>query len=60
MHLNRYKKKTESYYWKDPGSNSKRKSSFIVTALNPKGIDFFVAFLSQFISPNEPVFNTIE
>ena len=35
------------------------KSSFIVTALNPKGIAFFVAFLPQFISPNEPVFNQL-
>jgi threonine/homoserine/homoserine lactone efflux protein len=31
------------------------KSSFVVTALNPKGIAFFVAFLPQFISPNEPL-----
>jgi len=30
------------------------KSSFIVTALNPKGIAFFVAFLPQFINPKEP------
>ncbi|MDD5724063.1 MAG: LysE family translocator [Syntrophales bacterium] len=29
------------------------KSSFIVTALNPKGIAFFVAFLPQFINPEE-------
>ena len=35
------------------------KSSFIVTALNPKGIAFFVAFLPQFISPDEPVFNQL-
>ncbi len=35
------------------------KRSFIVTALNPKGIAFFVAFLPQFISPNEPVFNQL-
>jgi threonine/homoserine/homoserine lactone efflux protein len=35
------------------------KSSFIVTALNPKGIAFFVAFLPQFISPNEPVFSQL-
>lgn len=31
------------------------KSSFIVTALNPKGIAFFVAFLPQFISPESSV-----
>ena len=35
------------------------KSSFVVTALNPKGIAFFVAFLPQFISPGEPVFNQL-
>jgi len=35
------------------------KSSFIVTALNPKSIAFFVAFLPQFISPNEPVFSQL-
>lgn len=31
------------------------KSSFLVTALNPKGIVFFVAFLPQFIQPNAAV-----
>ncbi len=35
------------------------KSSFIVTALNPKGIAFFVAFLPQFIAPQEPVFKQL-
>ncbi len=35
------------------------KSSFIVTALNPKGIAFFVAFLPQFINTNEPVLNQL-
>lgn len=35
------------------------KSSFIVTALNPKGIAFFVAFLPQFISPHSPAFSQI-
>jgi len=30
-------------------------SSFIVTALNPKSIAFFVAFLPQFILPAEPL-----
>ena len=28
------------------------KSAYVVTALNPKGIVFFVAFLPQFISPS--------
>jgi threonine/homoserine/homoserine lactone efflux protein len=32
------------------------KSSFLVTALNPKGIVFFVAFLPQFVSPASDVF----
>ena len=35
------------------------KSSFIVTALNPKSIAFFVAFLPQFISPHSPAFGQI-
>lgn len=32
------------------------RSSYIVTALNPKSIAFFVAFLPQFISPRQPLF----
>lgn len=32
------------------------KSAFIVTALNPKSIAFFVAFLPQFIDPRKPAF----
>jgi len=46
----------------DPVANDKDKSyrsmflnSFVVTALNPKGIVFFVAFVPQFINPAEPV-----
>ena len=35
-------------------SGSLFKSSFIVTALNPKSIAFFVAFLPQFIDPVKP------
>ncbi len=35
------------------------RSSYIVTALNPKGIAFFVAFLPQFIKPAEPLFNQL-
>lgn len=30
-------------------------NTYLVTALNPKGIVFFVAFLPQFISPHTPV-----
>jgi homoserine/homoserine lactone efflux protein len=44
---------------KDISTRSLFKSSFIVTALNPKGIAFFVAFLPQFISPNKPVFSQL-
>ncbi|MCG8490322.1 MAG: LysE family translocator [Sneathiellales bacterium] len=47
----------------DPVAESSGKSyrsmflnSFVVTALNPKGIVFFVAFVPQFINPAEPVF----
>lgn len=36
-------------------SQSLFSSSFIVTALNPKSIAFFVAFLPQFISPQKPI-----
>ena len=44
---------------KDISTRSLFKSSFIVTALNPKGIAFFVAFLPQFISANEPVLSQL-
>ena len=43
----------------DASSFSLFKSSYIVTALNPKGIAFFVAFLPQFISPHSPAFGQI-
>ncbi len=40
-------------------SNQSRSSmfwnSFVVTALNPKGIIFFVAFVPQFVDPEKPV-----
>jgi threonine/homoserine/homoserine lactone efflux protein len=32
------------------------RTSYIVTALNPKSIVFFVAFVPQFVNANEPVF----
>lgn len=38
----------------DASPRSLFKSAFIVTALNPKSIAFFVAFLPQFISPSSP------
>lgn len=44
---------------KDISSRSLFRSSYIVTALNPKGIAFFVAFLPQFISHQEPIFNQL-
>lgn len=40
---------------KKSSSRSLLQSSFIVTALNPKSIAFFVAFLPQFIHPLKPV-----
>lgn len=39
---------------KQASTRSLLQSSFIVTALNPKGIAFFVAFLPQFIDPLKP------
>jgi len=41
---------------KKTSTGSLFKSSYIVTALNPKSIAFFVAFLPQFIDPSKPVF----
>ena len=35
------------------------RDAFLVTALNPKDIMFFVAFLPQFIDPTQPVFPQI-
>ncbi len=32
------------------------RASYVVTALNPKSIVFFVAFVPQFVNVNEPVF----
>lgn len=40
-------------------SKSLFSSSFIVTALNPKSIAFFVAFLPQFINPSKAVFSQL-
>lgn len=44
---------------KDISPHSLFKSSYIVTALNPKGIAFFVAFLPQFINHHEAVFSQL-
>ena len=40
---------------KNAATRSLFNSSFIITALNPKSIAFFVAFLPQFIDPVKPV-----
>ena len=40
-----------SFVVDEASSRSLFKSAFVVTALNPKGIVFFVAFLPQFINP---------
>jgi threonine/homoserine/homoserine lactone efflux protein len=44
------------YNAKNSSVRSLLKSAFIVTALNPKSIAFFVAFLPQFIDPLKPAF----
>jgi threonine/homoserine/homoserine lactone efflux protein len=44
---------------KNSSARSLLKSSFIVTALNPKSIAFFVAFLPQFIDPLKPSFSQL-
>ena len=47
---------TESSPPTSPGSRWKLfANTYLVTALNPKGIIFFVAFLPQFINSKEPV-----
>jgi threonine/homoserine/homoserine lactone efflux protein len=43
----------------NPSVRTLFKRSYIVTALNPKGIAFFIAFLPQFISPHSPPFSQI-
>jgi homoserine/homoserine lactone efflux protein len=40
-------------------NNSLFKSAFIVTALNPKSIAFFVAFLPQFVNPRGKTMNQL-
>ena len=39
---------------KDGSPRTLFKGAYIVTALNPKGIAFFVAFLPQFVTPHGP------
>ena len=50
---------SDKYNTKNTSARSLLKSSFIVTALNPKGIAFFVAFLPQFIDPLKPAFSQL-
>ncbi|WP_300460110.1 LysE family translocator [Desulfobacula sp.] len=40
---------------KEASAKSLLKNSFVVTALNPKSIAFFVAFLPQFLDPTQAV-----
>ena len=47
------------YNTKNTSARSLLKSSFIVTALNPKSIAFFVAFLPQFIDPLKPALSQL-
>ncbi len=42
---------------KDASPQSLFKGAFVVTALNPKSIAFFVTFLPQFITPHRPAFS---
>ena len=50
---------SDQYDVKTMSARSLLKSSFIVTALNPKSIAFFVAFLPQFIDPLKPAFSQL-
>jgi len=50
------KKVSAQKSFKKSPARSLLQSSFIVTALNPKSIAFFVAFLPQFIHPLKPIF----
>ena len=53
------KNNSVQYNEKETSARSLLKSSFIVTALNPKGIAFFVAFLPQFIDPLKPALSQL-
>ncbi len=55
-----WRKRSENEAWDSTGlegsSGALFKSAYIVTALNPKGIAFFVAFLPQFVDPQGAYF----
>jgi threonine/homoserine/homoserine lactone efflux protein len=53
------KNNSVQYNEKKTSARSLLKISFIVTALNPKGIAFFVAFLPQFIDPLKPALSQL-
>ena len=53
------KNSSAQYDTKNTSARSLLRSSFIVTALNPKGIAFFVAFLPQFVDPLKPAFSQL-
>ena len=48
-------KKNEIHPVKCLSGASLFRSSFVVTALNPKSLAFFIAFLPQFVEPGKPV-----
>lgn len=50
---------SENIVTSQKSSKSLFSSSFIVTALNPKSIAFFVAFLPQFIDPSKAVLSQL-
>ena len=47
------------YASKNKSARALLRSSFIVTALNPKSIAFFIAFLPQFVDPLKPAFSQL-
>ena len=53
------KNSSAQYDTKNTSARSLLRSSFIVTALNPKSIAFFVAFLPQFIDTLKPAFSQL-
>ncbi len=58
-----WRRRTENGAWEDAGlagtSGALFKSAYIVTALNPKSIAFFVAFLPQFVDPQGAYFTQL-